>query len=265
MLCGWLPRIVYWYGNEIDYMLHILLMSVSGLSRYTHHFVWSIATLRNWECVHLHCKVSGVDLYPYHLSTSDMKAIIERPLLSKGLDAPTFRKYYYLKAELVDFCRTEQLQTSGGKLELTERVAHYLATGERISTKRVAKNKAIEAPTMNTTIGPNFGYSETNRTFFEKHIGKKFTFNVLFQKWLKENPDKTFGDAITAYHCIKKDRKHTRTIIGKQFEYNTYIRDYFDDNPNGSLREAIACWKYKKGIASHNRYEKSDLEAIKTE
>lgn len=54
-----------------------------------------------------------------------------------------------------------------------------------------------------------------------------------------------------------------KTAIDKQFEYNTYIRDFFEDNQGKSLKEAILCWKYKKGLPGHNRYEKSDLIALR--
>lgn len=50
--------------------------------------------------------------------------------------------------------------------------------------------------------------------------------------------------------------------IDKQFEYNTYIRAFFEDNKGKSLEEAIICWKYKKSLQGHNRYEKSDLIAL---
>ena len=53
----------------------------------------------------------------------------QRPELSKDIDAATFREYYYLKEELVDFCRENGLPVSGGKVELTERIAVFLETG----------------------------------------------------------------------------------------------------------------------------------------
>ena len=53
-----------------------------------------------------------------------------KPELSRKLDGKTFRNYYYLKQELVDFCRKNNLPTSGGKIEITDRVAHFLDTGE---------------------------------------------------------------------------------------------------------------------------------------
>ena len=54
----------------------------------------------------------------------------ERPTLNRQLDSTTFRDFYWLKEELVDFCRNNGLSTAGGKLEITERIAHFLDTGE---------------------------------------------------------------------------------------------------------------------------------------
>ena len=91
--------------------------------------------------------------------------------------------------------------------------------------------------------------------------GKSFSFKVPFQRWLKNNPDKTYGDAIEAYQQIIKEKK--KVFIDKQFEYNTYIRDFFNDNKGKTLEAAIKCWKYKKSLPGHNRYEKEDLIALK--
>ena len=55
----------------------------------------------------------------------------ERPNLCIKLDSKTFKEYYYLKEELIEFCRKNNLQTTGGKIELTERIAKFLNTGER--------------------------------------------------------------------------------------------------------------------------------------
>lgn len=52
-------------------------------------------------------------------------------------------------------------------------------------------------------------------------------------------------------------------VQDKQFEYNIYIRDFFTDNQGKSLNDAIKCWKYKKQLQGHNRYERTDLIALK--
>lgn len=187
----------------------------------------------------------------------------ERPTLNKELDGKTFRSFYYLKEELVGFCRANNLPVSGGKIELTDRIAHFLDTGKvlEVSSKRVTATK-VDLITENTEIESNIVCSEKHRAFFKEKIGKNFSFNVLFQKWLKSNAGKTYGDAIQAYYQILEEKKKGKTIIDKQFEYNTYIRDFFEDNQGKCLEEAIICWKYKKSLQGHNRYEQADLIAL---
>lgn len=188
----------------------------------------------------------------------------QRPELRPGLKGETFREFYFLKEELVDFCRKNDLPTSGGKLELTERIATYLDTGDVISSRNPSKRVALNVGeiTEETVIEENFVCSEKHRAFFKERIGKSFSFNVQFQKWLKSNAGKTYADAVGAYSQILEEKKHKKTEIDKQFEYNTYIRDFFFANKGRSLEDAIVCWKYKKSLQGHNRYEKSDLIAL---
>ena len=187
----------------------------------------------------------------------------DRPKLDVTLDGNTFRNYYYLKEELVDFCRKNNLPTSGGKVEITERIACFLDTEKVLKPVSKTKKAAdVGDISEDTIIESGFVCSEKHRAFFEEKIGKHFSFNVLFQRWLKEHSGKTYKDAIEAYYQILEEKKSNRTKIDKQFEYNTYIRDFFDDNKGRSLEEAIKCWKYKKSLPGHNRYEKSDLAVL---
>ena len=187
----------------------------------------------------------------------------ERPKLNRQMDSKIFLQYYYLKEELADFCRANGLPVSGNKMELTERIACFLATGEIIpaSAKSVHSTNVGEI-TENTVIESDIVCSQKHRAFFRDKIGKSFSFNVSFQKWLKSNAGRTYGDAVCAYYQIMEEKKKGKTTIDKQFEYNTYIRDFFAGNPGKSLEEAIRCWKYKKGLPGHNRYEQSDLAAL---
>lgn len=188
---------------------------------------------------------------------------MERPELNKDLDSKTFREFYYLKEELVDFCRKYGLPTSGGKLEITDRIAYFLDTGKVLCNSAAKRNRAaVSNIDENTEIESDFVCSETHRAFFKEHIGESFTFNVAFQKWLKGNAGKTYKDAIDAYYRILEDKKKGKTKIDRQFEYNTYIRDFFADNKGKSLDDAIKCWKYKKQMKGHNRYERSDIAAL---
>ena len=104
--------------------------------------------------------------------------------------------------------------------------------------------------------------SEVHRAFFREQIGDSFSFNVAFQKWLKTNTGRTYRDAVAAYQEILASKKTGKTTIDRQFEYNTYVRDFFEANKGRSLDDAITCWKYKKSLPGHNRYEDSDLTAL---
>lgn len=192
------------------------------------------------------------------------KIDMNRPILNSNLSAEDFRNFYYLKEELINFCKENNLKTSGSKEQLSQQIFHFLSTGEILSFQNTKK----QAPILHTEIATdsiiedNFVCSEKHRSFFKREIGKNFTFNVTFQKWLKNNHGKTYQDAIDTYIQIITNSKKTKTTIDKQFEYNTYIRDFFDDNKL-SLKDAIKCWNYKKGRSGHNKYEPIDLIALR--
>ena len=188
----------------------------------------------------------------------------ERPRLDRTLDGKTFRSYYYLKEELTAFCRENGLPVSGGKIEITERIACFLDTGEVLPVSAKTKSRPdVGAISEDRKIEPDFVCSEKHRAFFREAIGSGFSFNVAFQKWLKTNSGKTYAQAIEAYYQILEEKKKGKTVIDRQFEYNTYIRDFFEANPGKTLQQAIACWKYKKALPGHNRYEDADLTAVK--
>ena len=182
--------------------------------------------------------------------------------LTKNLSPDEFKEYYFLKDELKDFCRLEGLKVSGSKQDLENRIIHYLSTGEMLEEPVVKEvsNNSHSTITLDSKLGENFKCGQDKREFFEKEIGKTFKFKVKFQKWLKANPDKTYREAIDAYFEIHNSKE--KTNIDKQFQYNQYIRDFFNDNDGKSLEEAIKCWKFKKSLKGHNRYESSDLVAL---
>ena len=69
----------------------------------------------------------------------------DRPVLDKNLDGDSFRKWYWLKEELVDFCRENGIPASGGKTDIADRIAHFLDTGEvkKAASRRNSVSKDI--------------------------------------------------------------------------------------------------------------------------
>ncbi|ADC46008.1 hypothetical protein mru_0156 [Methanobrevibacter ruminantium M1] len=208
-----------------------------------------------------------------------------RPQLTKDLKSEDFMEYYFLKEELKEFCRREGLKIGGSKNQLEERIIYYLDTGKSLDESvkdgnKTKNHKSVKDDnktkncnhkisnsdsqeiTLDSILGENFRCSEDKREFFEREIGKGFKFKVKFQRWLKANPDKTYQDAINAYYELQNSNEKTK--IDRQFQYNQYIRDFFEDNEGRSLDDAIKCWKYKKSLKGHNRYEDSDLKILKS-
>lgn len=99
----------------------------------------------------------------------------ERPELSASLDAETFRGYYYLKEELVAFCRRNHLPVSGGKAEPAGRIVRFPDTGtvSRPRTKRKASAR-VGTITGQTVIEPDKVCSEAHRAFPAEKAGRGF-------------------------------------------------------------------------------------------
>lgn len=107
----------------------------------------------------------------------------ERPLLNKKLDSKTFRDFYYLKEKPADFCRKNNLPARDGKLELTDRIAHFLDTGEITPSSAVKKRRpAVSDINEDTAIETDFIRSERHRVFFKEQIGSHSSFNAALQK-----------------------------------------------------------------------------------
>ena len=82
---------------------------------------------------------------------------MNRPELNNKLDSKTFNEYYYLKEELVEFCKKNNLQTKGSKIDLTNRISKYLDTG-LIEYKKYDKRRTqiIDDITLDSIIEDNF-------------------------------------------------------------------------------------------------------------
>lgn len=187
--------------------------------------------------------------------------------MGMNIDLTSIGSFYFLKEELVQFCRDHGLPTAGGKEELTKRIKFFLETGKvvpkALTHRRKPSSEAVHGVIdLQTIVEKDFFCSEKHRAFFKNHLGSTFSFNVQFQNWLKSNAGRTYQEAIEAYGRILKEKKEKKPEIGHQFEYNIYIRDFFADNKGRSLDDAIKCWKYKKSLIGHNRYEKNDLAAL---
>lgn len=186
--------------------------------------------------------------------------------LNKKISLKEFDETYWLKSDLHNFCKSNNINSIGSKEELSNKIRSYL-TGEKIpvykQSKSIRKADSSEIE-LDKLISSNYANDELHRTFFKKHIAN-FKFNVAFMNWMKINKQlKTYSDAIIEYNKILSDKKNgKKTYIPKQFKYNRYTRDFFTDNPSLTKADCIKCWNYKKKLPGNHKYEKSDLEVLR--
>ena len=185
-----------------------------------------------------------------------------RPELKKDLNVKDFRNFYWLKEELQTFCRENGMSTSGSKMEITDRIAAFLLTGEiqKPLKKRKSPSKEVISTDLNldTVITENHRCSQTVRAFFKSEI-PKFHFSTYIQNYFRENVGKTYRDVVNTWYGEEERKKDSsyKKQIGPQFEYNQFIRDYFADpkNKGENREEAIKAWNKIKKLPGNNKYK----------
>lgn len=193
----------------------------------------------------------------------------KRPDLNEKITMMDFTGFYWLKKELEAFCKKNGLEVSGGKIELSGRIAQFIETGEKLPGGKAQKVTStfdwnISALTMETIITDSYKNTENVRAFFMIAIGKHFRFNTAFMNWMKQNAGRTLADAVAAWKEIDALKKNAvaEKDIPPQFEYNTYIRDFFKNNPGLSLADAQKCWIQKKQLRGSRKYNQTDINLI---
>ncbi|MCD4670004.1 MAG: SAP domain-containing protein [Actinomycetia bacterium] len=191
----------------------------------------------------------------------------KRPKLDKNIDLEDFKAFYWLKEELVTFCREIGINNSGGKIDIADKIAGYLKTG-KIESKNTGKDKKIKKgiqkipESINDVIPDNYSSSQLFREYFESIIGQHFHFTAYMAKYIKNHSGITFKEYINEW-CAEYERRKNKNYkpeIMKSCEYNQYIRDFFKDNPDKTRGEAIKYWKIKKSLRGDNVYNKFDLK-----
>ena len=196
----------------------------------------------------------------------------ERPKLDTNISIKDFKEFYWLKTELVEFCKENGVTRGGGKLQIAKRIEEYINYGKIESSPKPNHQKpksrfdwSNESLSLTTVITDNYRNSSNVREFFQTQTDRNFKFNVAFMNWMKTNTGKTLEDALRMWEDIrlksvaikKKDK------ISPQFEYNTYIRDFLAENGELQLKDAIKCWKIKRTIRGNNIYRDSDLKLLR--
>jgi hypothetical protein len=183
--------------------------------------------------------------------------------LLDSLSTEYFLGNYWLKKDLIEFCKAHGIPTYGGKIVITKRIEKFLISGKIDLSEKVipyikTQKLNTSAMTLSTLITKDFRCTERHRVFFKSAIGPKFHFSVYIQNFFKQNIGKTYNDAIIAWYEEEKRKKDKsrRTTIAPQFEYNQFIRDFYNDKKNKGkkLNEAIEEWNKAKSNLGKHKY-----------
>jgi hypothetical protein len=197
---------------------------------------------------------------------------MNRPLINVVLSGQELKRWYWLKRELVDYCKLINLNYSGSKFDILDKIAHALDEGRAslIPSKAINSKQAIskfdwqkEPLSIDTIITDSYKNSQNVRCFLRQHCGDNFRFSIPFMDYMKINCSKTLGDAINEWkrlYQISLD-KNFKSEIPDGNQYNKYLRDFFADNPHSTIGEARHCWKLKRNLPlGRHKYEKSDFK-----
>lgn len=157
-----------------------------------------------------------------------------RPHLTKSLAAVTFKSFYWEKKELLEFCVANKIPAQGSKLELSERIEHFLDAGTiqpiKEKIKRINSRDSAKAITLDTPV-INYKNDAVTKQFFVAQLGAKFRFNDYLRQFAKTpNMDGsiTYGDLVTGWLQSQINKKHgsQKSSIGEQFQFNQFQRDF---------------------------------------
>lgn len=192
------------------------------------------------------------------ISLSD-KGMLTKPNLTKHIDLKLFKSYYWLKTELVEFCRKNGLISFGSKTEISNRIEAFIKTGTKIKPTPKKKTGVKDSKTFITMTTPVIHYKNdvATREFFVQQIGPHFRFNAYLREFRTKKLKKviTYGDLVKGWLEAEKLKKNSsQKKIGKQFEYNQFIRDFFKNEKDKMLKEAIQAWKIVRALQGPSTY-----------
>ncbi|MEL7120938.1 MAG: DUF6434 domain-containing protein [Bacteroidota bacterium] len=196
-----------------------------------------------------------------------------KPDISEIVTAEEFKKWYWLKEELVAYCKLLELPHTGKKFDLRDRIIFALENeGQLLKVSSTTKPKsrfnwAKEKLTLNTVITDNVSFGPNFRNFMKDQIGNRFSCHGDFMAWVKSNTGKTLHDAVDQWIELenrKLDPNFKREIAAYNM-MNQYVRDFLADNSEKKFKDALLVWKVKKNLPAENgvvKYDKRDLNLI---
>ncbi|MEM1373258.1 MAG: DUF6434 domain-containing protein [Pseudomonadota bacterium] len=191
----------------------------------------------------------------------------ERPDISECETSAEFRRWYYLKAELVAFARTKGIQTSGGKFEIADRISYFLDHGSPPARQRVLRRTSgfdwhSAELGDETIITDSYRNTQNVRRYFKRNIDG-FSFSIPLMQWMKANAGKTLADAVVEARRLNEEkRRGVKQPDQPHNQYNAYTRAYFAAVPGGTQKELRALWSARRKRPGPYVFDPKDLDLL---
>jgi hypothetical protein len=181
---------------------------------------------------------------------------MNRPTLKQVGSAQQFLRWYWLKEELYEYCKSNALPTSGSKPELAQRIVAHLSGAPIPPVKRSVRAGAM--PTtfeLSTVIGHGWRCNPSLGQFFRTHCGRGFRFNAATRNFVHTKEGSTLAQAIDCYKASVAVGAPKQEIIA-QNEYNRHTREFFAANPHATREQALQTWWLKRNTQKPNLSKK---------
>lgn len=188
----------------------------------------------------------------------------DRPGLEEIRTAEAFRRWYWLKSELVAFARAQGLPSAGSKPELADRIAQWLESGEVRAPERRAVTSRFdwrrEALTPETVITDSYRNTSNVRAFMKSHAGARFAFSNEFMAWMRMNTGRTLADAAAFWKELDRRKREDgyRERSLPQNQYARFSRALAEAKPGISAQEIRRLWKIKRSGPGPHEYVPGD-------
>ncbi len=187
----------------------------------------------------------------------------QRPYLNRSISIKDFNEFYWKKNELINFCKQNNLSSCGNKIEVTQRIGAFLATGKEMHfVKGLTRNQRdshFKLLTPNTVV-MNYKSDKVTRDFFIREIGKHFTFKSTVLNWIKEQQQRkitlTYGDIVHKWKEIYNEQTNSlfQTKIPIQFQFNQFMRDWKLAKAGPGAKKAWVFIRSHRGLPTFSHY-----------
>jgi len=174
-------------------------------------------------------------------------------LYNVDLDSLKESLHYLHVSELRAYCESLNLSIKGKKIDLINRIIHFVKTDEKINLAKypaisVSKNRTnpVLAPGALMLKGVYKNDLKT-RLFFKEIIGQHFHFTAfgvdwLENRWMEGNPP-TYQEFADMWGKEYEFRKTYGSTPKEEWAYINFVKRYFNENPHTARNEILARWE----------------------